>query len=152
MLTASELMTRHVVFVDPDEPVEDAIELMLRHGVSGLPVVNSCGQLLGLITEYDILDIINDPDTERELVYHFMTRDPEVVEANTSIFELSKHFHGRSIRRYPVVENGKLVGIISRRELIRYVHEVRTTVRKQRRPLESHDHMLEAPRDLALCD
>lgn len=134
MITASEIMTRHVVFIDPESPVEDAIGLMLRHGVSGLPVVNSSGELLGVITEYDILDIINEPDTERCMVYHFMTRDPEVVEANTSLFELAALFQGRSIRRYPVVENGQLVGIISRRELIRFVHDVRATIRGRCEP------------------
>lgn len=125
MFNAKDIMTTHVVFIDPDEPVEHAIELMLRHGVSGLPVVNSCDQLLGVITEYDILDIINDPQTERKMVYHFMTRDPDTIDANASIFELGRLFHGRSIRRYPVLENGKLVGIISRRELIRFVRDVR---------------------------
>ncbi len=129
MISARDIMTTHVVFIDPDEPVEHAIELMLRHGVSGLPVVNSCDQLLGVITEYDILDIINDPQTERKMVYHFMTRDPVTIEADTSIFDLGSVFHGRSIRRYPVTDGGKLVGIISRRELIRFVHDVRIKVR-----------------------
>lgn len=125
MLNAKDIMTTHVVFIDPDEPVEHAIALMLRHGVSGLPVVNSCGQLLGVVTEYDLLDIINDPQTERKMVYHFMTRDPLTIDVGTSIFSLGRLFHGRSIRRYPVTENGELVGIISRRELIRFVREVR---------------------------
>ncbi|MCA9240510.1 MAG: CBS domain-containing protein [Planctomycetales bacterium] len=131
MITASEIMTRHVVFIDPEAPVEEAIELMLRHGVSGLPVVNSCGELLGVITEFDILDIINDPDNERCMVFHFMTRDPEVVEANTPLFDLAARFQARSVRRYPVVDNGLLVGIISRRELIRFVHDVRAAVRQR---------------------
>jgi len=125
-------MTRHVVFIDPDEPVEHAIELMLRHGVSGLPVMNSCGELLGVITEYDILDIINDPQTERKMVYHFMTRDPVTIDADDTIFDLGRLFHGRSIRRYPVLEKGKLVGIISRRELIRFVRDVRLSAKAHR--------------------
>ena len=127
-------MTKHVVFVDPDDHVEHAIELMLRHGVSGLPVVNSCGQLLGVVTEYDILDMINDPQTERKMVYHFMTRDPDTIDANSTIYELGRLFHGRSIRRYPVTDNGELVGIISRRELIRFVHDVRANARARHQP------------------
>jgi CBS domain-containing protein len=128
MINAQDIMTTHVVFIDPDEPVEHAIELMLRHGVSGLPVVNSCNELLGVITEYDILDIVDDPQTERKMVYHFMTRDPDTIEADTSIFEMGRLFQGRSIRRYPVTDKGKLVGIISRRELIRFVRDVRLKV------------------------
>lgn len=131
MVTAREIMTKHVVYIDPDEPMEHAIDLMLRHGVSGLPVVASCGALLGMITEYDILGIINDPDTERNKVYHFMSRDPVVVEASTRLFELVELFLNRPIRRYPVVDDGKLVGIISRRELIRFLRDVRAAVHER---------------------
>lgn len=126
MTVARDLMTTHVVFVDPDDRVERAIELMLRHRVSGLPVVNSANQLLGVITEYDILDMVDDLETERNQVYHYMTRDPIVIEADTPIWELGQMFRNRSVRRFPVVENGRLVGILSRRELIRFVHIQRT--------------------------
>jgi len=122
-------MTAHVVFVDPDDRVERAIELMLRHGVSGLPVVDSSGQLLGVVTEFDILDIVDDFFTERNKVYHYMTRDIKTVEADSSIEELAAIFRERSIRRYPVVENNRLVGIVSGRELIRLVHNVRSESR-----------------------
>lgn len=128
MMTAREIMTRYVVSVDPDALVEEAIDLMLRHRVSGLPVVASCGQLLGIVTEYDIMGIVTDGDAERSQVYHFMTRDPEVVEASTPLLELAEKFQARSIRRYPVVEGGQVVGIVSRRELIRVVRQVRATV------------------------
>ena len=60
MIKVKDIMTAHVVFVDPDDRVERAIELMLRHGVSGLPVVDSSGQILGVVTEYDILGIVDD--------------------------------------------------------------------------------------------
>ena len=134
MLSAREIMTEPVICIDPDAPVEDAIELMVRHGISGLPVVASCGALLGMITEYDIIDIINDPDTERNMVYHFMSRDPQVVDADMRLFDLGELFRNRPIRRYPVVEDGRLVGVISRRELIRFVHDVRLAVRDRCEP------------------
>ncbi|MCA9230804.1 MAG: CBS domain-containing protein [Planctomycetales bacterium] len=126
MLTVRDIMTSHVVFIDPDDTVEHAIDLMLRHGISGLPVVDSSGQLLGVITEFDVLDIVHDFFTEKNQVYHYMTRDIQTVDANTSATELADIFCQRSIRRYPVVDNNRLVGIISRRELIRLVHNVRT--------------------------
>jgi CBS domain-containing protein len=125
MTQARDLMTSHVVFVDPDDRVERAIELMLRHRVSGLPVVNSANELLGVITEYDIIDMVDDLETERNQVYHYMSRSPVTIEADTPVSELGKMFRSRSIRRFPVVENGRLVGILSRRELIRFVHAKR---------------------------
>jgi CBS domain-containing protein len=105
MTQARDLMTSHVVFVDPDDRVERAIELMLRHRVSGLPVVNSANELLGVITEYDIIDMVDDLETERNQVYHYMSRSPVTIEADTPVSELGKMFRSRSIRRFPVVEN-----------------------------------------------
>ncbi len=126
MLTVRDIMTGHVVFVDPDDLIERAIGLMLRHGVSGLPVVDSSGQLLGVITEFDVIDIVDDFFTEKNKVYHYMTRDPLTVDANCSVIDLAATFRKRSVRRYPVVDEGRLVGIISRRELIRLVYEMRS--------------------------
>ncbi len=134
MFAAKDIMTTHVVVVDPDDRVEHAIDLMLRHGLSGLPVVDSANQLLGVITEYDVLDMVDDFNTEKNKVYHYMTRDLKTVEANTSTFKLAAMFRERSIRRYPVVEDGHLVGIISRRELIRLVRDVRSQVSLKRAP------------------
>jgi len=135
MLTVKDIMTAHVFFVDPDDLVEHAISLMLRHGVSGLPVVDSSGQLLGVITEFDVLDMVDDFHTEKNKVYHYMTRDIQTVDASSSVTELAAIFRQRSIRRYPVVENHRLVGIISRRELIRLVHDVRSKARLELEPV-----------------
>jgi len=131
MHRVKDIMTAHVLFVDPDDRVERAIGLMLGHGISGLPVVDSSGQLLGVITEYDVLGIVDDFFTEKNKVYHYMTRDIKTIEANASVSELAASFRERSIRRYPVVENDRLVGIISRRELIRLVHAVRSKPRQE---------------------
>jgi CBS domain-containing protein len=131
MHKVKDIMTADVVFVDPDDRVERAIGLMLRHGVSGLPVVDSSGQLLGVVTEYDILGIVDDFFTEKNKVYHYMTRDIRTIDADASVSELATIFRERSIRRYPVVEDGRLVGIISRRELIRLVHDVRAEPRQE---------------------
>jgi len=128
MITAENIMTDQIVFVDPEESVERAINLMLRHGVSGLPVVDSSEQLVGVITEYDILDIIEDFHAQKNKVYQCMTHNPQTIDINTPATALTTIFQKRSIRRYPVVENGKLVGIISRRELIRLVHDIRIKV------------------------
>jgi len=113
MFSAKDIMTDQIVFVDPDDNVERAIELMLRHGVSGLPVVDSSDQLLGVVTEFDILDMVEDFYTEKNKVFHYMTRDPETIDVSTPLAELASTFRQRSIRRFPVVDNGRLVGIFS---------------------------------------
>ncbi len=126
MFATKEIMTHEVVSIDPDDRVEHAINLMLDHGLNGLPVVDSADQLLGVITAFDVMDMVSDIRTEKNKVYHYMTRDLETVEANASIFELSEKFRGHSIRCYPVVEKGRLVGIVGRRDLIRFVRDLRS--------------------------
>jgi len=132
MTTVSEIMTTHLVFVDPDDRVEQAIKLMLRHSISGLPVVNDVGELLGVITEYDILEMIDAPETAQDKVFLHMTRDLVTVDVDTSILQAASIFLARSIRRIPVVKESRLVGIVSRRELIQFVQERRQEDREYR--------------------
>ena len=125
MKTIRDIMTPHVISVDPDDRVEDVIGLMLRHHISGVPVIDMADRLLGVITEYDLLGIIDDLATERNKVYHYMIRDVVTIEAELSLSKAVEAFRSRSIRRFPVVSEGKVIGIVSRRELIRYVREER---------------------------
>ena len=140
-----KVMTTDVVFVDSDDRVEHAIELMLRHKISGLPVVCSHGDLLGLVTELDIIDMLEDPLTEKNKVYHYMTRDVITVDIDMSLHEVAHMFRTTKLHRFPVMENGRMVGIISRRELIRGVHQARvesgkhaTLFREEYRLLDAH--------------
>src|SRR5690349_4483082 len=118
-------MTGKVVTISPQATIDEAVSLLLDHRVSGLPVVDKDNRLLGVITEIDIIDLVYKADIETSRVGDHMTRDVRTVEATTSIDEAASIFCGQPIRRLPVIRDGRLIGIISRRDLIRFVRDVR---------------------------
>ena len=115
---ARDIMTTNVVTARPDMLVIDVIRTLLRLHISGLPVVDDDGNLLGIITEHDIVNFIisgNAADTKASEV---MTKTVETYAPDTPFEEIVNHFAAHRIRRVPVVEGGKVVGIISRRDII----------------------------------
>jgi len=128
MPKAKDLMTTHLISVDPDDSVETAISLMIKHRVSGLPVTDASGELLGVISEFDLLDLVWDPNTGRDKVHDYMTAEAYSADVEEDIETVAKRFHDLSIRRLPVLEGNRLVGIISRHDLLRYVMHARGKV------------------------
>lgn len=116
-------MTTQVVSVGPATPIQEAVDLFELHRVSGLPVVDDQGRLLGLITEYDLLQSISTLQLTGK-VADFMTTQVTTVGTDVSLVELAKIFISTRVRRLPVVSGGKVVGVISRRDLI-FVGKIR---------------------------
>jgi CBS domain-containing protein len=127
-----DFMTEDIVSVDPDDTVEEVISLMLEHGISGLPVVDMSGQLVGVVTEFDLLDMVWDPNTDKNKVYHYMTRDVYAVDVDDDFCNIVDLFGRLSVRRLPVMEGDRLVGIVSRRDLLRYDLQQRCTAAGKR--------------------
>jgi CBS domain-containing protein len=125
MFKVKDIMNPNVVTVDPDYTIEEAMYLMIKLGVSGLPVVDMSGQLVGIITEFDLLDIVWDPNTEHNKVYHYMTRDIHTVNEDEELTDIAELFQVLPIRRLIVMKDKKVVGILSRRDLIHYILKVR---------------------------
>ncbi len=125
MPVAREFMNTDLISVDPCDSVEAAISLMLQHSLSGLPVVDSIGRLLGFISEFDLLELVWDPETRQNKVYHYMTREIQKVDENTSLDDVAERFRILSIRRLPVMRGARIVGMISRSDLLAYVLQAR---------------------------
>lgn len=128
MFQVKDIMTTNVVTVRPDATMREAASLILRHGVSGLPIVDDRHRLLGVISEWDLLQILEAPWTESDPIEDHMTRDPMCIDEETSLVDAVDLFQAHRIRRLPVTENGKLVGLISRHDLIRFVLTTRDRV------------------------
>ena len=116
---AADIMTRTVITVGPKVLLLDAINSMLRHNIGSLPVVDGDGQVLGVITEYDIMNFAlsgqaADTNVEEAMTPKVISLSPEMCSA--VVIELMT---SRRIHRVPVVKDGKLVGIISRRDILR---------------------------------
>ncbi|ACU96775.1 CBS domain-containing protein [Saccharomonospora viridis] len=120
---ASEIMSRPVVTISPDAPLRDAVVKLTEGGFASLPVVDEDQQVIGMITEVDALraaEQINDGEGPPALkVSDVMTKPVEVVSPDTNITDVAHLMLTDRLRSLPVVENGVLVGIVSRRDVLR---------------------------------
>jgi len=112
-------MVSPAITVTPNETVEQVAHKFLDHHISGMPVVDPDGKLLGLVTECALLDMVNDPTLSQSVVAEYMTRNVVSVDADQTISEAVSQIIDHDIRRLPVTSDGHVVGIISRREIIR---------------------------------
>jgi CBS domain-containing protein len=117
-------MISEVVTVHPDMEILRAAQVLIGSDVSGAPVLDQHGRLVGMLTERDCLRVTLHAGYHGEpggLVRDFMTPDPVVVRPDDTIFDLAEKFINDKYRRYPVVDGGRLVGVISRRDVMRAV-------------------------------
>jgi CBS domain-containing protein len=100
---------------------EEVIKMLLEHRFSGAPVTDEQGCLKGIISEYRLLEVIFTPELKNAPVSKFMTTDVVTVDEETPLTEIASQFVLHRIRRLPVVRDGRLVGTISRRDLLRQI-------------------------------
>jgi CBS-domain-containing membrane protein len=140
-MKARDLMSSRCVVVSPDNKVGSAAQLMLDHDLSGLPVVGDDGRLVGIITEGDLLrraelggwrnDAAGTASAEERArgylksrgwkVGDVMTKDVVTVEEDTSAGRIASLMADYGIKRLPVLKDEKLVGIVSRRDLLKLI-------------------------------
>jgi CBS domain-containing protein len=140
-MKTADLMSRHVITLSPGSSVWHATRIMRDHAVSGLPVVDDLGNLVGMLTEGDLLRRV-EPDSLEEAsarwkhlaapeglardfvmshswrVADLMTSPVVTVAENTSLHDVAELLLTRGIKRMPVMRNGRMVGIISRADLL----------------------------------
>ncbi len=119
MMRAEDIMTRDVVTVTPTCTLDDAVELMLNGRVSGLPVVDDQQRLVGIISEFALLVLTYDKNAGDDTVAEHMTRAVTSVDVAALLSDVADIFILNRFRRVPVTCGDKLVGIISRRDLMR---------------------------------
>ena len=121
-------MTSPVVSVEPGAIVEEALELMVRHRVSGLPVIDRNGRLKGIVSEFDIMVLLCESDEQYwpiDPVDRFMTTDVLTIDESTALADVARLMHRKSIRRLPVSRDERVVGIVSRRDLAQAIRQDR---------------------------
>lgn len=117
-----DFMSGKLVTFSPDQDVLDAIHALIDHRIAGAPVVDDHGNLVGMLSEFDCMDVVlraGYHDEPGGPVEEFMTRDVETVNADLSIFDLASKFMQSKFRRYPVLDGNRLVGQISRKDVLR---------------------------------
>lgn len=112
-MNVNEIMTTNVIGVQESTTIEDAARLLARHRISGMPVTNKAGSLVGLVSEYDLIAKTG------ETVGDVMTRSVISVSPATAIEELTHLLVNRHIRRVPVLDGDRVVGIVSRSDIVK---------------------------------
>jgi CBS domain-containing protein len=153
-MKAHDVMTWGTITVEPDASVTRAVRLMLQNKISGLPVVDANGQLVGMVTEGDFLrrgelgttrqrprwlEFLLGPgklateyvQTSGQKVAQVMTPEPKTITPETPLDEVVRLMERHRIKRLPVVQDGKLVGIVSRANLL---HALASVAREVKAP------------------
>jgi CBS domain-containing protein len=119
MHCVKDIMTREIVTISPEASIRDATDLLLHRHVSGLPVVDRTGKLVGILTEFALLAIAYDSSVTEDLVAQHMTSDLLTVNVNDPINKVADIFIVHRVRRLPVTDGGRLVGLVARRDVLR---------------------------------
>ena len=125
-----DYMAGQLVAFKPDMDVLDAIQELLRQRIAGAPVVNDQGDLIGMLSELDCLKVSLNAGYYGDWggpVADYMTPDVETVDAEMSIIDLAQKFLDSGFRRFPVIRNNRLVGQISRRDVLRALSKLATS-------------------------
>jgi CBS-domain-containing membrane protein len=140
-MQATDVMTRDVITVSPETEVREIVELLIQHRISALPVVTADQRVVGIVSEGDLMRRVENKtdkrdswwlsalfsgsnDAERYIRSHghkaadIMSRDPVTISDETPLYKIAQTLEKHHIKRVPVVKDGKLVGIVSRANLL----------------------------------
>lgn len=121
-LAVKDFMSASLVTFSPRTDVLDAIHSLVEQRISGAPVVDDHGNLVGVISEKDCLQVTISASYHGEAggtVEQYMSRGVETVDADASILDVAQRFLDEPYRRFPVVRHNRLVGLVSRRDALR---------------------------------
>jgi CBS domain-containing protein len=129
-----EIMSRPVITVSADTGIKAAASLLAEHGVSALPVVDATGALVGIVSEADLISIETRPDPRTQAtplaptagssprtVSEVMTREVLTVSTGSEVSQAARIMLDAGVKRVPVVEGGRVVGVLSRRDLVEVI-------------------------------
>lgn len=122
-ILVKDYMCHSLITFHKDDPVIKVIEALMKYKISGAPVVNEHNELIGVISDGECMKQISEsryynmPIGDR-LVEDFMETDVPTIDKNVSIFDCASLFHKHNCRRFPIIENGKLIGQISRKDIL----------------------------------
>lgn len=120
-------MVSPVVSFHPDDPIDEAIDVMVNRGFSGAPVTTGCGQIVGILSEYDCMKLVAEGSFHHEEpiacahVRDVMSPLRASIAPQQDLFAVVHCFLLNEVRRLPVVEMDRLVGLVSRRDVLRAI-------------------------------
>jgi len=129
VLKVKDIMTENVISVKKDTPVFQAIEILADNDITGIPVVEDDMTVVGILSEKDVLTVLYDlKESEGKVVDDFMTQPAICFEKDESVMDVCVCLRESFFRRVLVTERGKLIGIVSRKDIIKCILQ---TIKKE---------------------
>ncbi|MEN6427643.1 MAG: CBS domain-containing protein [Phycisphaerales bacterium] len=125
MTKARAVMNTCVISVNQDEDIYEAIRMLALNNITGLPVVDENEKLVGIITEKDVLTLLYNLQDKPGTVKEFMTPNVVCFDQEADINDVVESLRTNHFRRVPILDKGRLVGIISRRDIIGYIRDLK---------------------------
>ncbi|MBN4070209.1 CBS domain-containing protein [Olleya sp. AH-315-F22] len=127
----SDFMTRNLITFKSDQKIETVVDTLLKNRISGAPVVNDKQELIGIISEGDCIKHISESryynmPMENNTVEKLMIKNVETIDGNMNIFDAAAKFTQAKRRRFPIVENGKLIGQISQKDILKAAMQMKS--------------------------
>ena len=122
MLRVKDVMKTDVICVKKDDQIFDAVKLLVENNISGLPVVEDDMTLIGILSEKDVIDLFYEHDQAgRKTVGDYMTNPAVCFEGNNALLNVCNFLQKNIFRRVPVTSEGKVIGIVSIRDILNAV-------------------------------
>lgn len=132
--SVTQFMARQLVTFKPETDIRDAIDIMLKKKISGAPVLNDKNEMVGMLSEVDCLRIIMDDSYHENpapmnTVGHYMSKALKSIDSNKTILDAAYEFVNSGYKRLPVMEDGKLLGQISRVDVLRAIQKIKPEIK-----------------------
>ncbi len=120
-MLAKDIMTTKVITAKPETTIEEAMTSLVNLSISGLIVIDPANEVVGVVSEKDLLVAYDYLGSTKASIKDYVSQGAWVVESTTPMEEVSRILVQHNIKRVPVVQNKKLVGVISRRDILRHI-------------------------------
>ncbi|MDA9874609.1 MAG: CBS domain-containing protein [Flavobacteriaceae bacterium] len=129
-LKVSDYMTTNLITFTPDQSIESVMQSLIKYRISGGPVVNANKELIGIISEGDCIKQISESryynmPIQDQTIEKYMVKNVDTIDGNMNIFDAANKFLASKRRRFPIVENGQLVGQISQKDVLKAAMEMK---------------------------
>lgn len=125
-LSVSDYMSRNVITVLPQTEITQVVRMLIEHDISGLIVVNDLGAVVGMVTERDCIAVASAAGYYEEWggpVERYMATPVETVAPDDGLIDVAARMAASRHRRFPVLEDGRLVGLLTRRDVLRAIED-----------------------------
>jgi CBS domain-containing protein len=120
MAIIRDIMSKIVISVRPEATLMDAVKTLTKHHLSGAPIVTKEGEVIGFISEPNLMEVLFDQRVRTDAVTKHMSSSVHVLDAQDPLSTAAFMFTTFGIRRLPVLSNGRFVGVVTRRDLLAY--------------------------------